>query len=154
VSWTRKVCSGEGVICFNQGGMFHGYHDARRPLLHPCNNKGKTLASSGYKSQRMYCTGGRKKETTKKTKGEKQKQRGERQQKNTEKKGRVTVNRPESASQAAATNMSTKSLQRGKNIVDRGNIRNKEKKQAEKRKSDCSNTTAKSVTGITFNSSI
>jgi hypothetical protein len=44
--------------------MFHGYHDARRPLLRPCNNKGKTPASSGYKSQRMYCTregGGEKK---------------------------------------------------------------------------------------------
>jgi hypothetical protein len=36
--------------------MFHGYYDARRPLLHPCNIKGKTLSSSGYKSQRMYCT--------------------------------------------------------------------------------------------------
>jgi hypothetical protein len=31
--------------------MFHGYHDARRPLLHPCNIKGKTLSSSGYKSR-------------------------------------------------------------------------------------------------------
>jgi len=56
VSWPRKVCSGEGAICFNQGGMFHSYHDARRPLLRPCNNKGKTPASSGYKSQRKYCT--------------------------------------------------------------------------------------------------
>jgi hypothetical protein len=41
-------------------GMFHGYHDARQPLLHPCNNKGKTPASSGYKSQRMYYTEGEK----------------------------------------------------------------------------------------------
>jgi len=56
VSWPRKVCSGEGAICLNQGGMFHGYHDARRPLFRPCNNKWKTPASSGYKSQRMYCT--------------------------------------------------------------------------------------------------
>jgi len=68
VSWPRKVCSGEGAICFNQRGMFHGYHDARRSLLGPCNNNGKTHASFSYKSQRMYCTEGG---------GEKRNERGE-----------------------------------------------------------------------------
>jgi hypothetical protein len=64
VSWPRKVFDGEGTICFNQGGMFNGYHDARRPLLRPCSNKGKTPVSYSYKSQMMYCTReGRKKKT-------------------------------------------------------------------------------------------
>jgi hypothetical protein len=46
VSWPRKVCSGEGAICVNQKGMFHGYYDACRPLLHPCNIKGKKEMNS------------------------------------------------------------------------------------------------------------
>ena len=71
-SWLRKICSGEGAICFNQGGMFHGYHDARRPLLHPCNKKGKTPASSGYKSQRIYCTREKEGKEEKKEKEEKE----------------------------------------------------------------------------------
>jgi len=96
--------------------------------------------------------------TEEKTGGDNRNGEGKDSKKNTLRRGRITVDRPESAPQAAATSTSTKPLQRGKNIVDRGNKRNKERRSnaetAEKRKSDRSNTTAQRVTGITASSSI
>jgi len=89
----------------------------------------KTHAALGYKKREKERTKEEERRRQQKKQGGKQKQRGERQQKNTQRKGKITVNRPESAPQAATTSTSTKPLQRGKNIVDRGNKRNKEKKQ-------------------------
>jgi hypothetical protein len=91
--------------------------------------KKKCMQRWAIKSVRKREQRKRKRRRQQKKQGGKQKQRGERQQKNTQRRGKITVNQPESAPQAAATSTSTKPLQRGKNIVDRGNKRNKEKKQ-------------------------
>jgi len=94
----------------------------------PATTKGKRLHPLAIKAR--GCTALEKGKGGHKKKGRgKKKQKGERQQKNTQRRGRIMVDWPESAPQAATTSTSTKQLQRGKNIVDRGNKRNKEKKQ-------------------------
>jgi hypothetical protein len=90
--------------------MFHGYHDARRPLLHPCNKKEKTPASSGYKSQRMYCTGvGEERERRRR-----ENRRKERDRKGEKGEGNETKGKEESVKKREAEGVSRKRESREK----------------------------------------